>query len=72
MHGLQVRLLVLPNLELYLHLLAPELSPETQQNEMKRYEAWRVYGALLVGPLFALPPICQGKVLLSVQQNTVM
>lgn len=42
-----VRLLVLPNLELYLHLLAPELSPETQQNEMKRYEAWRVYGALL-------------------------
>lgn len=41
-----VRLVVLPNLELYLRLLAPELSPETQQNEMKRYEAWRVYGAL--------------------------
>lgn len=41
-----VRLVVLPNLELYLRLLDPELSPETQQNEMKRYEAWRVYGAL--------------------------
>ena len=45
---IQVRLVVLPNLELYLRLLNPELSPETQQNEMKRYEAWRVYGALQV------------------------
>lgn len=43
-----MRLVVLPNLELYLRLLDPELSPETQQNEMKRYEAWRVYGALQV------------------------
>jgi hypothetical protein len=43
-----VRLILLPNLELYLRLLNPELSPETQQNEMKRYEAWRVYGALQV------------------------
>ena len=46
--ALQVRLLVLPNLELYLRLLAPEMMPETQPNEMKRYEAWRVYGALQV------------------------
>ena len=45
---MQVRLLVLPNLELYLRLLAPEMMPETQPNEMKRYEAWRVYGALQV------------------------
>lgn len=43
-----MRLLVLPNLELYLRLLAPEMMPETQPNEMKRYEAWRVYGALQV------------------------
>ena len=43
-----MRLIVLPNLELYLRLLNPELSPETQHNEMKRYEAWRVYGALQV------------------------
>lgn len=49
---MQVRLVVLPNLELYLRLLAPELSPETQQNEMKRYEAWRVYGALQVRSCF--------------------
>ncbi|KAE8664821.1 Transcription initiation factor TFIID subunit 6 [Hibiscus syriacus] len=42
-----VRLLILPNLEPYLRLLEPELLLEKQKNEMKRYEAWRVYGALL-------------------------
>ncbi|WCJ37441.1 Transcription initiation factor TFIID subunit 6 [Euphorbia peplus] len=42
-----VRLLLLPNLEPYLQLLEPELVLEKQKNEMKRHEAWRVYGALL-------------------------
>ncbi|KAM0844452.1 hypothetical protein ACQ4PT_057022 [Festuca glaucescens] len=43
----QVRLLLLPNLEPYMQLLDPELQLEKQTNEMKRKEAWRVYGALL-------------------------
>ncbi|KAK2979011.1 hypothetical protein RJ640_013645 [Escallonia rubra] len=42
-----VRLLILPNLETYLRLLEPEMLLEKQKNEMKRHEAWRVYGALL-------------------------
>ncbi|KAG4920781.1 hypothetical protein GYH30_049443 [Glycine max] len=42
-----IRLLILPNLEPYLHLLEPEMQPEKQENEMKRHEAWQVYGALL-------------------------
>ncbi|XP_060199697.1 transcription initiation factor TFIID subunit 6 isoform X2 [Lycium barbarum] len=42
-----VRLLVLPNLEIYLQLLEPEMQLEKQKNEMKRLEAWRVYGALM-------------------------
>ncbi|XP_055822391.1 transcription initiation factor TFIID subunit 6-like [Solanum dulcamara] len=42
-----VRLLVLPNLEAYLRLLEPEMQFEKQKNEVKRYEAWRVYGALM-------------------------
>ncbi|KAL6975647.1 Transcription initiation factor TFIID subunit 6 [Sarracenia purpurea var. burkii] len=42
-----VRLLMLPNLETYMKLLEPEMLLEKQKNEMKRYEAWRVYGALL-------------------------
>ncbi|KAL5865318.1 hypothetical protein ACOSQ3_002832 [Xanthoceras sorbifolium] len=42
-----VRLLILPNLESYLHLLEPEMLLEKQKNEVKRHEAWRVYGALL-------------------------
>lgn len=42
-----VRLLILPNLESYLQLLEPEMLMEKQKNEMKRHEAWRVYGALL-------------------------
>ncbi|KAL6010270.1 hypothetical protein ACLOJK_000701 [Asimina triloba] len=42
-----VRLLVLPNLEPYLQLLEPEMLLEKQKNEVKRHEAWRVYGALL-------------------------
>ncbi|KAB1215129.1 Transcription initiation factor TFIID subunit 6 [Morella rubra] len=42
-----VRMLVLPNLEPYLQLLVPELQLEKQKNEMKRHEAWRVYGALM-------------------------
>ena len=44
----QVRLLILPNLEPYMHLLEPEMQFEKQKNEMRRHEAWRVYGALLV------------------------
>ncbi|PKA52821.1 hypothetical protein AXF42_Ash001802 [Apostasia shenzhenica] len=42
-----VRLLVLPNLEAYILLLEPEMLVETQKNEMKRREAWHVYGALI-------------------------
>lgn len=42
-----VRLLVLPNLETYLQLIEPEMQLEKQKNEMKKHEAWRVYGALL-------------------------
>ncbi|XP_047060661.1 transcription initiation factor TFIID subunit 6-like isoform X2 [Lolium rigidum] len=42
-----IRLLLLPNLETYMQLLDPELQLEKQKNEMKRKEAWRVYGALL-------------------------
>jgi hypothetical protein len=42
----QVRLLIIPNLEPYLQLLAPEMLLEKQKNEMKRLEAWRVYGGL--------------------------
>lgn len=42
-----VRLLILPNLEPYMHLLEPEMQFEKQKNEMRRHEAWRVYGALL-------------------------
>ncbi|KAJ4725186.1 transcription initiation factor TFIID subunit 6-like [Melia azedarach] len=41
-----IRLLILPNLELYLQLLGPDMHLEKQKNEMKRLEAWRVYGAL--------------------------
>lgn len=47
----QVRLLILPNLEAYLKLLEPEMLFEKQKNELKRYEAWRVYGALQVSML---------------------
>ncbi|MED6143027.1 hypothetical protein PIB30_002849 [Stylosanthes scabra] len=42
-----VRLLLLPNLEPYIRLLEPEMLLEKQRNEVKRHEAWRVYGALL-------------------------
>ncbi|OAY55201.1 transcription initiation factor TFIID subunit 6 [Manihot esculenta] len=42
-----VRLLVLPNLEPYLLLLEPDMLLEKQKNEMKRHEAWCVYGALM-------------------------
>ncbi|KAL5226287.1 hypothetical protein ABZP36_014552 [Zizania latifolia] len=42
-----IRLLLLPNLQTYMQLLEPELQLEKQKNEMKRKEAWRVYGALL-------------------------
>ncbi|XP_004500117.1 transcription initiation factor TFIID subunit 6-like isoform X2 [Cicer arietinum] len=42
-----VRLLILPNIEPYLHLLEPEMQLEKQKNEIKRQEAWQVYGALL-------------------------
>ncbi|RYR60087.1 hypothetical protein Ahy_A04g017182 isoform A [Arachis hypogaea] len=42
-----VRLLLLPNLEPYIRLLEPEMLLEKQRNEVKRHEAWRVYGSLL-------------------------
>ncbi|KAG9449347.1 hypothetical protein H6P81_009312 [Aristolochia fimbriata] len=42
-----VRLLILPNLEQYMKLLEPEMLLESQKNEIKRREAWRVYDALL-------------------------
>ncbi|XP_015901267.3 transcription initiation factor TFIID subunit 6-like isoform X2 [Ziziphus jujuba] len=42
-----VRMLILPNLEPYMQLLEPEMQLEKQRNEIKRHEAWRVYGALL-------------------------
>lgn len=42
-----VCLLIVPNLESYMRLLEPEMLLETQKNEMKRHEAWTVYGALL-------------------------
>ncbi|XP_011003500.1 PREDICTED: transcription initiation factor TFIID subunit 6-like isoform X1 [Populus euphratica] len=45
--NVQVRLLLLPNLKPYLQLLEPEMLLEKQKNEMKRHEAWHVYGALL-------------------------
>lgn len=41
-------MLLMPNLEPYLQLLKPEMLLENKKNEMKRTEAWRVYGALLV------------------------
>lgn len=52
---LQVQLLVLPNLPPYLQLLAPEMSLETQPDEMKRYEAWRVYSLLQVCSPTSIP-----------------
>ncbi|XP_068636655.1 transcription initiation factor TFIID subunit 6-like isoform X2 [Aristolochia californica] len=42
-----VRLLILPNLEPYMKPLEPEMLLESQKNEIKRREAWRVYDALL-------------------------
>ncbi|KAI4308426.1 hypothetical protein L6164_031503 [Bauhinia variegata] len=42
-----VRLLLVPNLEPYMQLLEPEMLLEKQKNELKRHEAWQVYGALL-------------------------
>ncbi|CAM6117572.1 unnamed protein product [Calypogeia fissa] len=44
-----VQLLVVPNLPPYLKQLEPEMSLELQRNEIKRYEAWRVYGLLQFG-----------------------
>lgn len=49
----QVRLLILPNLEPYLLLLEQEMLLEKQKNEIKRHEAWRVYGALTVRLFFS-------------------
>ncbi|KAI3692601.1 hypothetical protein L6452_32421 [Arctium lappa] len=43
---MQVRSLLLPNLETYLGFLE-EMLLENQKKEMTRHEAWRVYGALL-------------------------
>lgn len=39
---------MLPNLDPYLRLLEPEMQLEKQKNEVKRHEAWLVYGALMV------------------------
>jgi hypothetical protein len=39
-----------------MQLLEPELQLEKQKNEMKRKEAWRVYGALLVSSEFSVNP----------------
>ncbi|KAL2944873.1 Transcription initiation factor TFIID subunit 6 [Bienertia sinuspersici] len=36
-----VRQLILPNLDLYMQLLGPEMQPEEQTNEIKRHEAWQ-------------------------------
>lgn len=38
-----------------MELLEPEMRLESQNNEMKRHEAWRVYGALLVSAVFSVP-----------------
>jgi hypothetical protein len=43
-----VRLLVLPNLATYLELLREDLDPQKQRDEIRRYEAQRVYGLLQV------------------------
>ncbi|PRQ32051.1 putative TAF6 HEAT repeat domain-containing protein [Rosa chinensis] len=43
-----VCLLILPNLDSYMQLLEPEMILEKQKNEIKRHEAWRVYGAFAV------------------------
>lgn len=68
-----VRLLILPNLEVYMQLLEPEMTPEKQKNEMKRLEARHVYGALLraaglcmydrlkMFPSLLVPPPCPIK-----------
>ncbi|CAI0383761.1 unnamed protein product [Linum tenue] len=55
-----VRLLLLSNLEPYMRLLEPDMLLEKQKNEMKRHEAWRVYGALLVNCLLTMndPVLC--------------
>ena len=44
----QTKLLLVPNIPTYLALLEPELSPQTQKNELKRMEAMQCYGALQV------------------------
>lgn len=44
----QVRLLVLPNLATYLELLREDLDPQKQKDEVRRYEAQRMYGLLQV------------------------
>lgn len=46
-----MRHFIFPNLVPYMELLEPEMLLESQKNEMKRHEAWRVYGALLVSAL---------------------
>ncbi|RVW97503.1 Transcription initiation factor TFIID subunit 6 [Vitis vinifera] len=61
-----VRLLVVPNLEPYLRLLESEMLLEKQKNEIKRHEAWRVYGALL------LHFVCNGFVMLSSMRSPKM
>lgn len=42
-----VRCFILPNLEKYLRFLEPEMMLKKQKHEVKRHEAWRVFGALL-------------------------
>lgn len=50
----QVRVLILPNLEAYLLLLEPEMQLEKQKNALKRQQAWKVYGALLVSSSYKI------------------
>lgn len=42
-----VRLLIFPNLEPYLQLIEADMQLDKQKSEVKRDEAWRVYGALV-------------------------
>ncbi|GFP87510.1 transcription initiation factor TFIID subunit 6 [Phtheirospermum japonicum] len=42
-----IRYYLLPHIGVYLRLLEPEMQLENQKNEMKRHEAWLVYGTLL-------------------------
>ncbi|KAI5067137.1 hypothetical protein GOP47_0017665 [Adiantum capillus-veneris] len=83
-----VGLMVLPNVEAFMELLTPELSMETQKNEIKRHEAMRVFNTLLVAvgvcmssrvkscPRFFLPhawnPGGKGRIGTSAQKSDIV